>query len=132
MQKYDKIILPFPCNGSNREGCKVKVIGYVRVGTDEQDLEEQNHLLLDYAQKNQLSISEFIHAEASSSKDTRERKIGELLTRLDKGDMLLVAELSRLGRNMLETLNIMNELSQNGVSIVFAKQPELSTLGTHA
>jgi DNA invertase Pin-like site-specific DNA recombinase len=109
----------------------VKVIGYVRVSTDKQDLEKQKHLLLDYAQKNQLLIDEFIHAEASSRRDTKERKIDELLTKLSRGDTLLVAELSRLGRNMLETLNIINELSQNGVSIVFVRQPELSTTGVH-
>ena len=109
----------------------MKVIGYIRVSTDKQDLEKQRHLLLDYAQRNQLQVSEFIHAEASSRKDTKDRRIDELLTKLTKGDMLLVAELSRLGRNMLETLNIINELSQNGVSIVFIRQPELSTIGTH-
>jgi len=109
----------------------VKVIGYIRVSTDKQDLEKQRHLLLDYAQRNQLQVSEFIHAEASSRKDTKDRRIDELLTKLTKGDTLLVAELSRLGRNMLETLNIVNELSQNGVSIVFIRQPELSTIGTH-
>ena len=109
----------------------MKVIGYIRVSTDKQDLEKQRHLLLDYAQRNQLVVNEFIHAEASSRKDTKDRRIDELLTKLTKGDMLLVAELSRLGRNMLETLNIINELSQNGVSIVFIRQPELSTIGTH-
>jgi DNA invertase Pin-like site-specific DNA recombinase len=109
----------------------VKVIGYIRVSTDKQDLEKQRHLLLDYAQRNQLVVNEFIHAEASSRKDTKDRKIDELLTKLTKGDTLLVAELSRLGRNMLETLNIINELSQNGISIVFIRQPELSTIGTH-
>ncbi len=109
----------------------MKVIGYIRVSTDKQDLEKQRHLLLDYAQRNQLVVNEFIHAEASSRKDTKDRRIDELLTKLTKGDTLLVAELSRLGRNMLETLNIINELSQNGVSIVFIRQPELSTIGTH-
>ena len=109
----------------------MKVIGYIRVSTDKQDLEKQRHLLLDYAQRNQLLVNEFVHAEASSRKDTKDRRIDELLTKLTKGDMLLVAELSRLGRTMLETLNIINELSQNGVSIVFIRQPELSTIGTH-
>ena len=45
--------------------------------------------------------------------------------------MLLVAELSRLGRNMLETLNIINELNENGIKIVFIRQPELSTTSPH-
>ena len=107
------------------------VIGYTRVSTDKQDLEKQKHLLLDYAQTHQMLIQGFVGAEVSSSKDTAERKINELLSKLKKGDTLLVAELSRLGRNMLQTLNIINELSEKGVSIVFIRQPELSTTGPH-
>ncbi len=45
---------------------------------------------------------------------------------------MIVAELSRLGRNMLETLNIINELSQNGIAITFIRQPELSTTANHS
>lgn len=112
--------------------CETKVIGYIRVSTDEQDLEKQKHLLLEYAQNRQLLINEFISVEVSSKEGTKERKIDELLSILNKGDILLVAELSRLGRNMLETLNIINEISKNGISIIFIRQPELSTVGSHA
>jgi DNA invertase Pin-like site-specific DNA recombinase len=44
----------------------------------------------------------------------------------------MVAELSRLGRNMLQALNIINELSEKGVKIAFVRQPELSTTGQQA
>jgi DNA invertase Pin-like site-specific DNA recombinase len=47
------------------------------------------------------------------------------------GDILLVAELSRLGREMLQVLNIINDLSAKGVKITFVRQPELSTTGSH-
>jgi len=110
----------------------MKVIGYIRVSTDEQDLEKQKHLLLEYAQDRQLLINEFISVEVSSKEGIKERRIDELLSMLNKGDMLLVAELSRLGRNMLETLNIINEISKNGINIIFIRQPELSTVGSHA
>ncbi len=50
---------------------------------------------------------------------------------MNDGDTLLVAELSRLGRNMLETLTLVNELIQRSVEIVFIRQPELSTSGGH-
>ena len=109
----------------------MKIIGYIRVSTDQQDLDKQKHLLLSYSQSHQLLINEFIEAEASSRRDTKTRKIEELLEKLQKGDMLLVAELSRLGRNMLETLNIINTLSKNDIQIIFVRQPELSTLGGH-
>ena len=54
-----------------------------------------------------------------------------MLSRLDKGDVLLVAELSRLGRNMFEVINLINQLSERGVKLIFVRQPELSTAGPH-
>lgn len=80
---------------------------------------------------NQILIHEFIESEASSRKDQKTRKIDEPLSKLFYGDTLLVAELSRLGRNMLETLNIINTLSEKGNKIIFVRQPELSTIGPH-
>jgi DNA invertase Pin-like site-specific DNA recombinase len=109
----------------------MKTLGYIRVSTDQQDLEKQKHLLLQYSQMNQMLIQEFIESEASSRKDQKTRKIDELLNKLESGDVLLVAELSRLGRNMLETLNIINTLSEKDIKIVFVRQPELSTVGPH-
>ena len=44
---------------------------------------------------------------------------------------MLIPELSRLGRNMLEVLNIINSLAENRINIVFVRQPELSTNGSH-
>ncbi len=108
------------------------VIGYIRVSTEQQDLDKQRHLLLEYAQQQQLQIHEFIEVEISSRKNQHERRITELLSRLQSGDLLLVAELSRLGRNMLETLNLINTLHESEVQIAFVRQPELSTTGSHA
>lgn len=110
----------------------MKVLGYIRVSTDKQDLDSQRHLLLEYSQQQHLLIDEFIEIEVSSRRNTKERRIDELIAKLEPGDRLLVAELSRLGRNMLETLNIVNELIQRGINITFIRQPELSTTGSHA
>jgi DNA invertase Pin-like site-specific DNA recombinase len=72
-----------------------------------------------------------IKIEISLRKDTKARRIDELLSRLNKDDVLLVAELSRLGRNMFEVINIINQLSENGVKLICVRQPELSTAGPH-
>jgi DNA invertase Pin-like site-specific DNA recombinase len=88
-------------------------------------------LLLEYAHRQKIIIDDWVAVEISSRRNTKERRIDELLVRLTKGDTLLVAELSRLGRNMLETLNIIHALTENGVSIIFIRQPELSTTGPH-
>lgn len=109
----------------------MQVIGYIRVSSEEQDLEKQEHLLLKYAQQHELQISDFVQIEISSRRSSQERRIDELLARLHEGDVLLVAELSRLGRNMFEVINLINQLSANGVKLVFVRQPELSTAGSH-
>jgi DNA invertase Pin-like site-specific DNA recombinase len=57
----------------------------------------------------------------------KDRKIDEIIEKLDQGDWLVVAEISRLGRNMLQTLGIINTLTEKGVKIIFVRQPELST-----
>ncbi len=106
-------------------------VGYIRVSTDEQDLSKQKHLLLEFAQQQHIIIDQFIEAEVSSRKTPKERRIIELSDLLESGDHLLVAELSRLGRNMLETLNIITTLSERGIKITFVRQPELSTSGAH-
>jgi len=110
----------------------MKIIGYTRVSTDQQDLSKQKHLLLEYAQKKQWLIDKFIEVEISAQKSQKLRKIDILSEHLSSGDKLLVAELSRLGRNMLETLNIINLLAEKGVDIIFIRQPELSTSAPHA
>lgn len=107
------------------------VIGYIRVSTDKQDGEKQEHLLFQHAQRHKLQIDRFISVEMSSRKSTRERRIDELLANLNAGDVLIVAELSRLGRNMFEVIDIINQLGENGVEVVFVRQPELSTTGAH-
>jgi len=108
-----------------------KVIGYARISTDKQDLDSQRHLLLEYARKQRLVIDEFIEVEVSSRQNVSDRRIDELQSKLQAGDILLVAELSRLGREMLQVLNIINDLSAKGVKITFVRQPELSTSGSY-
>jgi DNA invertase Pin-like site-specific DNA recombinase len=109
----------------------MKTIGYIRISNDKQDFESQKHLLLEYAHQHKLIVDELLSVEISSRKDTKARRIDELLSKLSSGDTLLVAELSRLGRNMFETLNIINALGEKEVKMIFVRQPELSTTGPH-
>lgn len=103
------------------------VVGYVRVSTDKQDLNQQKHSILEYANKNKMLVDKFVEIEISSKKNQKERKIDELLQILENGDELVTVELSRLGRNMLEVLNIVETLNKKGILTTFIRQPELST-----
>ncbi len=93
----------------------MKVVAYTYICTDAQDLDRQKHLLLAYAQQQKLMIDEFIEVTIPSRENPRESKIDVFSEKLQTGDTLLVADLSRLGRNMLETLGIINTLSEQGI-----------------
>ena len=60
----------------------MQVIGYIRVSTEEQNLNKQEHLLLKYAQQREMQIRDFIQVEISSRRTGRERRMDELLARL--------------------------------------------------
>lgn len=103
------------------------VIGYIRVSTDKQDFNNQRYAILEYANKNKLGNIELIEIEVSSTRSKRQRRITELIQRFsEQKGKLIVTELSRIGRTMLETLQIINQLTELGVEIIFINQPELS------
>ena len=78
-----------------------KTYAYLRVSTDKQDIDNQRLEILTYANKHNMKIDEFIEVEISSRKDLLKRRITELLGKVNEGDTVIVAELSRIGRSCL-------------------------------
>jgi DNA invertase Pin-like site-specific DNA recombinase len=103
------------------------IIGYIRVSTEQQTTKNQKHKLLEYAQSNKLIIDEFIELEISSKKTQKERLLEEVFQKLKSGDIFICTELSRLGRNMLEILNLIEKFNKTGIKLIFTNQLELST-----
>ena len=99
-----------------------KTIGYIRVSTDQQDLQNQQHSILNYANKNTLGKVEFIEVKMSSRKKDEDRKIDELFETLQEGDHLIVSELSRLGRSVVNVVTIVNQLIALGVNLHILKE----------
>ncbi|WP_104683059.1 recombinase family protein [Helicobacter felis] len=104
-----------------------KVVAYARISTDTQEQLGQRHDIETYAKKENLTIDKWIEVEMSSRKSQELRRINELKQELHKGDLLLVAELTRLGRSMVEVMNLVEYFNQSGVSVCFVRQPELNT-----
>ncbi|WP_133159594.1 recombinase family protein [Malaciobacter marinus] len=99
-----------------------KTIGYIRVSTDQQDLQNQQHSILNYANKNALGKVEFIEVKMSSRKKDEDRKIDELFETLQAGDHLIVSELSRIGRSVVNVVTIVNQLIALGVNLHILKE----------
>ena len=83
------------------------VISYLRCSTLKQTIENQRFVITQYAEQNGIQISHWIEETISSRKPLNKRKLSELLNHLKPGDLLIVTELSRLGRNMMEIMGIM-------------------------
>lgn len=81
------------------------IYGYVRVSTQDQNVESQKNSISRYCIEQKLMVDEWIELEMSSRKSTAMRRIDELLDKLSPDDIVIVSELSRLGRSIKETLN---------------------------
>jgi DNA invertase Pin-like site-specific DNA recombinase len=100
-----------------------KTVAYLRASTDKQDLSNQKLEILEYCQKHDLKVDEFLEITISSRKTPKQRRVEELMHKLDdESDTLIVTELSRLGRSTAEVIALMNELSQRRIRVIVIKQ----------
>ncbi len=99
-----------------------KIIAYIRTSTDKQELNNQKLAILEYAQSKNLKIDEFIEIKISSKKTPKQRRIEDILEKLTNSDMLIVTELSRLGRSTAEVIELFNELVKRNIRVVALKQ----------
>ena len=103
----------------------MSVFAYIRVSTDKQETENQRFEILKYANEKKLGNVEFIEETVSGKKSWKVRKIGALIPLLSKGDILIVTELSRLGRSMLEIMEILSILLRKGVELHVVKSNQI-------
>jgi len=96
-------------------------VAYLRVSTLDQDLEKNKADILHLANDKNLGRVEFIQEKVSGKVSWRQRKIGPLLEELQKGDTILLSEFSRLGRSMLECMEIISLAVQKGIRIYTVK-----------
>jgi DNA invertase Pin-like site-specific DNA recombinase len=100
---------------------KPKIIAYLRVSTDEQDIEKNKYDILHLANEKGLGKVQWIEETISGRVSWKKRKIAQVLDELQEGDHLLVSELSRLGRSMLECMEILSIAAQKEINIYAVK-----------
>ena len=99
-----------------------KTLAYLRASTDKQDVSNQKLEILEFARRQELKVDEFIELTQSSRKSSKQRRIDELMARLNSGDTLIVTELSRLGRSTAEVISLVNALVESKVRVRVLKQ----------
>lgn len=82
--------------------------GYIRVSSDKQTVENQRFEIENFAKQNDIKIDGWIEETISGTKNYDKRELGKLLKKVKKDDLIICAELSRLGRNLFMIMEILN------------------------
>lgn len=85
------------------------IYGYLRVSSDEQDVNSQKQGVDEFARQKNWQIERYITDEGvSGGKDPDKRNLGPLLNSLTKGDVIICSEISRLGRDLYMVMDILH------------------------
>jgi DNA invertase Pin-like site-specific DNA recombinase len=98
-----------------------KTIAYLRVSTNDQDLAKNKADLLHLANEKDLGKVHWVEETASGRISWKKRKIAQVIEELAAGDTLIVSELSRLGRSMLECMEILSIATQKAINVYAVK-----------
>lgn len=98
-----------------------KTIAYLRVSTGAGDNDKNKAAILEFAMDHGLKKPAFIEEKVSGMKSWNDRKIHGIINDLDDGDALIVSELSRLGRSMLEIMEIISVAIRKGIRVYALK-----------
>lgn len=98
------------------------IYGYLRVSTDEQDSLSQKQGVDQFAKNKGWTIDEYITDEGvSGGKDPSKRNLGGLLNKIKEKDIIIASEISRLGRDLLMVMEILNHCMKAGAVVYTVK-----------
>lgn len=93
------------------------IYGYVRVSCEKQTVENQKFEIKRFARSNSISVDSWIEETISGVKDYSKRQLGTLLEKVQKDDLIICAELSRLGRSLFMIMDILSVCMNRGCKV---------------
>lgn len=93
------------------------VYGYIRVSTDKQTVENQRYEINRFCERNILVVERWVEETISGMKSIQDRELGRLLKTMKRDDILVCSELSRLGRNLLMIMGVLNECMDRNIQV---------------
>jgi len=97
----------------------MKTVAYLKTSLDRQEIQEQKRVILEFAQREGITVSRLIEMPASSTKGKR---IEQLFSQLASGDTLIVSELSRIGRSIGQVVRTMEALIKGKIRFIAVKE----------
>jgi DNA invertase Pin-like site-specific DNA recombinase len=98
------------------------IYGYVRVSTTHQNVENGRFEIAKFARSGGFAIDKWVVEQISSTEELSRRKLGVLAKNLKSGDILIATEISRLGRNLLEVMELLHFCLKTGCQVWTIKE----------
>jgi len=96
--------------------------GYIRVSSDKQTVENQRFELTKFCDANGIAIDGWIEETISGTTNYSKRELGKLIRKVKKDDLIICAELSRLGRTLYMIMTILNICMEKGCKVWTIKE----------
>ncbi len=93
------------------------IYGYIRVSSDKQTVENQRFEINNFCKKQEIVVDKWVEETISGTKKVEERALGKLIKKMDKGDIVICSELSRLGRTLLMIMGVLNECMNKEIQV---------------
>lgn len=100
----------------------MKNIAYLRVSTNTQELNNQKLAILEFARKEGFQIDAFVKTTISSRRTRQHDQLRDAINDLAKGDLLVVSEISRLGRSLGQVIAVIDSLVKRKVRFIAIKE----------
>ena len=98
------------------------IYAYIRVSTEKQTVENQRLEIERFAAGKNIEIDKWIKETISGTKKTKNRRLGALLKRMKKGDTLIISEISRLSRKLMDIMEILKLCMEKEVTVYSIKE----------
>lgn len=93
------------------------IYGYIRVSTDRQTVENQRFEIKRFCNQNNLQVDKWISETISGTKEVDKRRLGKLLKGVQKDDLIICSEISRLGRSLFMIMSVLNYCMEAGAKV---------------
>lgn len=97
------------------------IFAYVRVSTQMQTQENQIYEIGNWCRRKGWQVDKWTNESVSGTIAWEKRSLGRLLHKMKRGDTIVCTEISRLGRNMLMIMSVLNYCVQKGIHIYTIK-----------
>lgn len=98
------------------------LVGYVRISTDKQTIKNQSFEILNFVDRKKWVVDQWVEETVSGTRNFKDRLIGKTIHDMDSGDILVVSELSRLGRSLMEIMSILHYCMERDIKVMTTKE----------